>query len=281
MLGWLKRKREQDPKKALEVALGGHALPSFPRVAHRVLAMLRDPNAEPSAIADALAEDPGLTVKVLGLANSSAFAVRHPVRNVAHSISLLGRSSLESLLISLVVRRALPNPKVDGFDPKRFWRAAARRATSARALADTLHPATRSECFTASLLSDMAVPLIAHAHGERYGEVLQQWHADGGDLASLERSALGFDHASTAGWVAQKWAFPDSIADAIGGHHDAEPALALASVSLVAPLRESDDDGLDEVIETVRQRFGVQPDVVAGLLEASRADADDIASRMA
>ena len=174
MLGWFKRKKKEDPKAQLAASLGDFTLPNFPAVANRVLGLLRDPDVPLDAAGDALAEDPGLSAKVLGIANSSAFALRHPVRSVSHATSLLGRSTVESLLLGVVVQSSLPRPEITGFDQRRFWRTAARRAAAARALADVLHPRTKSESFTASLLEDMAVPLIGAAKGGDYGVVLEQ-----------------------------------------------------------------------------------------------------------
>ena len=283
MLGWFKRKKKDDPKEQLAAALGDFSLPNFPAVANRVLGLLRDPDVPLDAAGDALSEDPGVSAKLLGIANSSAFALRHPVRSVGHATSLLGRSTVESLLLGVVVQSTLPKPQIAGFDQRRFWRAAARRASAAKALADVLHPRTKSESFTASLREDMAVPLIGAAKGGDYGAVLEQWHADGGDLADLEREALGFDHAVVAGWVAQSWKLPENLADAIGSHHDVE-ALEYdgppPAVALVAPLGEDEDRGFDQVVEVTHARFGLPTETVVQLLRDAFVSADEIAARM-
>ena len=126
MLGWFKRKKKEDPKAQLAASLGDFTLPNFPAVANRVLGLLRDPDVPLDAAGDALAEDPGLSAKVLGIANSSACALRHPVRSVSHATSLLGRSTVESLLLGVVVQSSLPRPEITGFDQRRFGRTAAR-----------------------------------------------------------------------------------------------------------------------------------------------------------
>lgn len=281
MLGWFKRKK-RDPKEQLAAALGDFDLPSFPIVANRALGMLRDPDSSLGDVGDALSEDPGLSARVLDIANSSAFALRNPVRNVGHAISLLGRSAVEPLILAVVVGQSLPDPQIDVFDRRQFWQGAARRATCARALADMLQPRLRSESFTAALLSDMAVPLIASAHGEAYAPILRQWTEDGGNLAELEQQALGFDHASVAGWVAQTWHFPSVLADAIGSHHDQNVAHhegQPVAVSLVAMLDDG-DAGRAGLIDTVSSHFGVPADTIAAIVDASASEASEIADRM-
>ena len=64
-------------------------------------------------------------------------------------------------------------------EASRFWRAAARRATLARVFAQHMHAATQAEAFTAALLLDMAVPLLAGVDSGGYAVLLDRWHADG------------------------------------------------------------------------------------------------------
>lgn len=284
MLGWIKRRmaKKEDPREQLAKHLGEFELPTFPAVANRVLGLLRDPNVALGDAGDALAEDPGLSAKVLNMANSSAFAVRHEVRSVGQAASLLGRSVLESVILSVVVGNTLPDPKIEGFDQKRFWQTSARRAAAAKGLAEMLHPRTKSESFTAALLGDMAVPLLGQAHGEKYSVVLQRWRAEGGDLATLERDTFGCDHATVAGWVAESWQFPTPLVNAIGAHHDGEPDDDVpVAVQLVAALGEGDPpEGVDVVVEAVSERFGVPGETVGAMLQASFVEAHDIAARM-
>ena len=277
MLSWFK-KRSRDPKQAIKEALGDYELPTFPAVVTETLAKLRDPNADLKQIAATLAADPGTSAKVLGLANSPAYALRNEVRNLDHAVALLGRGQTESLLLAVAAREALPQHSLSGYDPRGFWRAAACRATAATALAARLHPATKSECFTAALLQDMAIPLLRQQRGELYGEVLERWHAGEAELADLEHEELGLDHAEVAGWMCRAWQFPYLIADAIGAHHeDASSAHEVPpAVQLVAPLGDEDEQSRRQVAEEVSRRYGLAHDEVLELLDRAFENASSL-----
>lgn len=277
MLGLFKKKKK-DAKESLRVALGDIELPTFPSVVTCALDRVRDDEASTAEISDLLASDPGLSVRLLGTVNSAAFAMRHRVRNVHHAISLLGRNQLESLLISIAVRDALPGKPANGYDVKRFWRTAARRATAAKALAGLIDPSAHSESFTASLLQDLAIPLLSQHQGDAYGAVLDQWHNAPCELAQLERDAFGWDHAEIAGSVCREWGFPDTLVNAIEGHHSAVGSTSLPAVQLVAPLREVlEQPGIDQVVELSFERYQVQKDVIIELLAVSFESAEEIA----
>ncbi|MEM1418333.1 MAG: HDOD domain-containing protein [Myxococcota bacterium] len=278
-MGWLGRKRAKAQMKA---ALGEFELPSFPGTVLDALAALRDPCLTMSEIADRLAADPGLCARVLSVAGSTAYALRHPVRDVGHAVALLGRGEVEALVLSVAVPRLLPDQPTPSFDSSRFWRASARRATTAKRLAEVLEPGRKAEAFTASLLQDMAVPLLAQVHGESYAKLLEAWRHDGGDLAKRELDQLGFDHATIGGSVGEKWGFPPGLVAALGDHHTIDAGEVPTSVRLVASLGEGDPGSEREVlVETAKSSFGIGSDKVADIVDEGMALGDELAARMA
>jgi HD-like signal output (HDOD) protein len=281
MLSFFKKKT--DPKARLQKALPGYSLPSFPAAIMATLEKIRDPNACASTVAEALSADPGLSVRVLRLANSAAFSARKKVENLSQAIALVGFSQLETMVLSVGVSGAMPGRSSPGYDAVRFWRASARRGVLAHSLASILCPARGSECFTAGFLQDMAVPLLATQDPEQYGPILERWHTDGGDLCQMEREVYDWDHAEVATWMCHEWDFPESLTAAIGGHHGAsfEGYQHLAPVSLVAWLREDEQDpGLGGLIQEAHSRWGIPMESLQKLIEASFERGDVLARLM-
>ena len=118
-------RKDVDPQIQLKQLFDGYTLPTFPTIYLEALQQVRDPTSSAAALADVLALDPGLTVRLLGAVNSAAFGLRSPVKSVHHAVSMLGRGHIESMLISLATHSALPAEPCGGFEPHRFWRAAA------------------------------------------------------------------------------------------------------------------------------------------------------------
>ena len=282
MFSFLKRKNK-DPRAELRGVLGEYELPVFSAVVMQTLEQLRDPSSTPTSIATVLAADPGLSVRVLKTVNSAAYSLRHTIVSLDKAVALLGMSAVESLILSVAVSSALPSGNVQGFESVRFWRASARRAATARALATRLHPATAAASFTAALLQDMAVPVLATERGGTYGPLLEHWHNSEDDLAALEQSEFGWNHPEVATWMCSEWALPEEMGSSVGAHHgvhsdgnrdlDCPPAVALVSA-----IRESDDPkAMDQLIETVRDTCGLPPDDIVQLLELSFDSADELA----
>lgn len=272
LLSWART----DPVANLRAVVGDQELPSFPAVTLKALGLIRDENSTAGEIADVVVADPGVSVHLLQTVNSAAYALRRSVESVHQAVSLLGRNELESLLISTAVGRVLPKAPAMGFDPKRFWVTSTRRAVAARTLADRVNPAIRSQCFTAALLQDMAIPLLAHRRADSYGEVLSRWHRGAEDLPSIERALLGWDHALVASWMAEHWKMPKALVAAIRAHHETDDAAsALAPVSLVAHLREVNDElGIERLVIKAESDLLIPRDEATRLVQESFQAAD-------
>lgn len=273
-----RRKKSADPEADLRSVLGGDVeMPTFPSTVIKALEALRSPDSSASDVAAVLGNDPGLTVRLLKLVNSAGFSPSKPVNSVDQAVAVAGFGTVESMVLSVGVNSALPKTDVQGFDQTRFWKAASHRAAVARAFATQLHPVSASLSFTAGLLQDMAVPVLAVARPD-YRPLLEQWHNGGEDLHQLEATAFPWNHGSVAELLCAQWELPDALAAAIGGHHFAE-SEAPPGVLLAAPFREFDTPGVREsVIATATEQYGLDSDEVVATLDQAKLEAVEIAA---
>ncbi|RLB92274.1 MAG: hypothetical protein DRH26_06605 [Deltaproteobacteria bacterium] len=273
-------KKQTNPKAKLKKILKGYELPSFPAVVMQILQKIRSPYSSIDSIAASLSLDPGISVKVLGIANSAAFSPSKKVENLTQAIALVGISQLESMVLGVGVAKGLPKKSCQWHDPGEFWLASAKRAVLASELAQILCPAKEGECFTAAFLQDMALPFLACHRSEEYDPIFKRWHLEGGDLAAIEREYLAWDHAEVAAWICSEWGLPENIAAAIRGHHghEIEAYEPLGPVRLVAILREDDDNsGLEEMIAEAGVSHGVSEEKMRAIIEPGFEKAKELA----
>ena len=278
------KRKTSKAERELRKLLGNTEFPHVPQVAMRILQKLRDPESDFDEVAECLRWDPALVVKVLSTVNSAAYGTSVRIEDVRHAVSFLGRAHLEQLVIALAVKDCLPAGEAPGFCQERFWQAAAMRAALGRCIALELHPARSSEAFTAGLLQDMAVPVLAHAMPERYGPILEAWHDEGGvRLSDLEQEAFGWTHADVGAQLGATWELPDSLVQAIGHHHcdsstdwDVSPAIRL-----VALLRETRaEHGIEAMVEEARDSYGLTPDWTRHAVEECETHARELAAML-
>lgn len=261
MFSFFKRS-EKDPAKQLKALLGDYQLPGFPNVVMEVLSMLRDPHVEIADVADKVQMDLDMSVKILRLTNSAAFGLSTKISNIQHAVTILGRSRIESLLLTYAISSAFP-PKTECMDITRFWFAAARRACLARHVAQRIHAATQADSFTAALLQDLAIPLLSARHGAEYTQVFNQWNeAEGADLIQLEQEQFGYDHASIGALVAEDWGLSDYLIKAIAGHHDLSSESSTdPAVRLVSLIKYNEEENMEVLAQVAADDYGIRETV--------------------
>jgi HD-like signal output (HDOD) protein len=273
------KRKHKDPKEELKALLGDYELQRFPTVVMNVLGMLRDPHTETNDIADQIQMDLGMNIKILRLVNSAAFGLTSKVSNLHHAVTLLGRSRMESMLLTYAVANNIPST-LGCMEISRFWLASARRACLAKHIAQHLHAATQAESFTAALLQDLAIPLIFEGKGLIYRDLLEEWHADKeADIDVIERELFGYDHPAIGALVAEEWGLPEYLIHAFAGHHDlSEESLAEPAVRLVSLVRYFDEnDGTERLLKTAEKDFGIGRDMMEEIISIAFTEAEQFA----
>ncbi len=271
-------KRSPDPRAKLRRLIGHYELPSFPAAAVSTLSLLRSDAPMPE-IVQRLMADPGLSVRILRMVNASAFGLRHEVASREHAANLLGRSRVESLVLTAAVNESLPTPT--GIDTAGFWRTCARRAFLAKRLADVLRPSQESEVFTAALLQDMAVPLLAEASRDRYAAIYtQSIEDDSATLHEMEQEAFGYDHAQVGALMAETWALPEPLVTAIADHHRPGKRCPL-TVEAVSRIDHRDSpDSLTPFRAHCIEQLQLDSGTLDRLIDAADSESKPLAERM-
>lgn len=270
----LGRKRERSPGDSIADALEEFELPTFPQFASEALQQLSDPGVDMRIVAATLQRDPGLSVHFLRLANSASLGLRSSVDSLDRAMVMLGRNQVESMLISQAVVGSLSSSsKV--IDPQRFWATAAMRAALAARVASVMDPPRKSEHFTAGLLQDMALLVMAD-HIDGYEDLLADWYEGRVvDLMEAETDRFGVDHAEIGATMCRSWNFPENLTAAVASHHAVDEPQTPAQ--LVGAFHEVD-------LEQGPRSFGERAAAIAqiadqaeALIEAAAEDAGDIA----
>jgi HD-like signal output (HDOD) protein len=202
----------------IEEMLATNLLAALPQSATRLLELSRDPNSGPADYAAPIEADPGLTGQVLKFVNSSFFGFAQKISSVKVGISLVGVRTIKNFTLWNAVFSLVPNPRCGPFDLKSIWQDSLRRALFARAVARLRGLKTMEEVFTAALLQDMAVPILAKAFPQVYIELLEARNQGHHRLSKLESESFGWTHGQAAATLARNWKLPENFAAMIEGH---------------------------------------------------------------
>ncbi len=223
-----------DYSRDLDRLLNAAQLPALPQSALRLLELSRDPENGPSEFAGPIEADPGLAGQVLKFVNSSYFGFSNEISSVRMAITLVGIRTIKNFALWSAVFSLTPNPKCGPFDLKSLWQDSLRRALFARTVAKLLGLKESEEVFSAALLQDMAMPLLAKQLPQQYEAVLVARRHGHRQMSEMEREQFGWDHADAAGRLARLWKMPEGFADLLQRHTQLDELSTIEGVAQFA-----------------------------------------------
>lgn len=208
-------------------------MPSSNDVLQQLEPLLRQGgNAPIQKIASVIGTDPALSAKVLQIINSAWFGLRQPSDNIAHAVGMMGMTPLRALLLMSQLMASGRPPLATGFSVGRLQERSLLTARLARALVDD--PVQRDTAFTAGLLHDVGMLVLAMGMQSRYALTLRHARRSDRPLAEVEASFIGASHDKVGGYLAEVWGLPEAVVHSIERHHDGHAGLGRHAVIVQA-----------------------------------------------
>jgi HD-like signal output (HDOD) protein len=223
---------------SLDQILATSQLPALPQSALRLLQLSQNPDNGPNEFALPIESDPGLEGQVLKFVNSSYFGFAREISTIKLALALVGVRTIQNFALWSAVFSVVPNPKCGTLDIKVLWQDSLRRGLFARVTARKLGLKESEDLFTAALLQDMAIPVLAKELAASYEAVLVEAKGDNRRLAALESEKFGWDHAQAAENMAKRWSLPDAISKLIACHTTAsiDPTQLPSTIMVLSSL---------------------------------------------
>ncbi len=197
------------------------ALPVFPKIVHKALATLDDPNKNISDVGEIIKLDHGLVANILKLTNSAMFGLPQQVSDLETALALLGQNKIREVLIASAAMPYLSRD-LNGYEmsPEDLCYHSIGCAMISEVVSKRLGFANSSELFTAAILHDVGKIVLDIYVGPRLVEVLDHSRREDSDFSVAEWEVIGTDHAIAGSSILQQWEFPRDICRAVRAHHD-------------------------------------------------------------
>lgn len=224
-----------------ESALGGITIPVCPHILTELRAEMSRENPDIRRITTLISGDIALSVAVLRIVNSAAYALPRQVGNIAQAVSMIGLSRLTILVTNALIRTTL---NLNHAFLEDLWAESAARAHWMSALARRLKCIDVDTAYSLGLLCDLGIPLLVEKFKD-YGDIYKlarelnvgipllrrqfPMMADSIGNASdecrrqfteVEFEKYGVEHAQIGAMMARAWGLDVLLADAIRRHHD-------------------------------------------------------------
>jgi len=195
-----------------------------------------------SILENKIIQEPGLTGRILNLANSSFFGMPGAIGSLKDACLVLGINAIRNLVISSAMMEKFPANSGKNLDLEGLWKHAVGTAAAARVLAKHVS-LDEEQAFTAGLLHDIGKMILDAHFSEQYAEVAAYQVENECLTCEAEQKVIGTDHNEVGYMVAESWNLPVEITHSIRLHHS-PPTQNKAEMSHVINLADILSRGL-------------------------------------
>ena len=266
-------------------------LPPMPNIMTEVLRIIDNKTSNTSELNKVISKDHGLVTKILTIANSPLYGLQRKVTTIDFAILILGFSELRNIVSTLSMIESFKNKTDKHLDQKEFWLHSFLIGSACKRLAEDLDFPNSGEAFVAGFLHDIGISVMHRYLHTNFVAICELAETNGKDYLSAELEILGMPHQEIGYMLLERWNFPLALCDAIKHHHDpagSQNNQFLTSLINLADymtqklnigafkwdnnvtvtpealkvLRLTDDEKLDEFIESYKESFLTQAEAI-------------------
>jgi putative nucleotidyltransferase with HDIG domain len=248
------------------------SLPAMPVIAQKLLALKVDSDQDENQMLLLIAQDPLISARIIGLANSPLVAATRKINTVKDASMLLGLKRVHSVATGIALMSKM-NKSVGRLNIQALWEHNMGIAFAMLAITRAMPGKMRPDddlTFLAGMLHDVGYSVLAHLDIESSDElqVRMLTETDRMEL-EIEHEVVELTHDELGAELARHWNLPEEIVSAIRFHHEvqkSDPAQPLARIiNLAEKLLPA--FGINEHIDTTItpedwQALGIDPEKV-------------------
>jgi len=202
-------------------------LVSMPGVAVRINEMVDDEQYSAADIGKVISQDPGLTVRLLKIANSPMYGFSSEIETVSRAVTVLGTKQIRDLVLATSAIQAFAGIPNELMTMDHFWQHSIACGLAARELVGRQRAALGESIFVAGLLHDIGSLVIFNKLPQQASQALELVvdELEGISLSQAEQQVLGFDHAQVGAELVKQWQLPQSLYECVAFHHQPSQAV--------------------------------------------------------
>ncbi len=201
---------EKDVRKRRSTILSTLTIPSASMASEQLLELVMDDDVDLPSLAQAIQSEPGITARIVSIANSAFFSSPCKVFTVEQAmIKVLGAQTVRSLCMGMLMGPKFKTRSCPEFSLQGYWCKALAAAQCASLLAKKIPRIDANSAYLAGLLHSIGQLLQVHHFPAEMNQLLPKFVAGNNQLRlSQEREWLGVDSSEVGGWLATRWLLP-------------------------------------------------------------------------
>lgn len=190
-------------------------LPPTPRVLQSLQRLIADPDSMLVDMGDLVALEPGLSARVVRIANSAFFRRGVKVDNILEAIQRVGLTGIHELVTFAVGSQLVGRPlSAYKLDAQALWSRAVTCALAAASLGEK-SDVDRVSAYSAGLMHGIGLIVIDRFAARQKPPRFLPSAGYPMETATAERAWLGYSHAEAGAALLEMWGFSADVVDAV------------------------------------------------------------------
>ena len=197
-------------------------LPAASAASNQLLELVKDDDVDLPSLAQAIQSEPGITARIISIANSSFFAAPNPVHTVEDAmLKVLGLKTVRSLVMGILLGPRFNTKPCPAFSLQKYWCRAQAVAQSSVMMVKGVAGGDPGTVYLAGLLHSIGQLLQVHHFPKEMNELLPELaKLSSHDGLVMERQVLGIDACDAGSWVAKRWDLPEETIATLKNFYD-------------------------------------------------------------
>lgn len=196
-------------------------LPALPYIAHDILVATSSNDVDINSVAATISREPGLSARIVAVANYAFFNRRETVYSIEHAIMRIGMNRVRVLATSLILNELFDTRNCPEFQLQLYWHDAIATAFAAARLTPHCAPEYSVDAaYLGGVLHSIGLPLLVHTFPSKLQQILSEHHQKPeSSLSSLIYQSIGSDYGEAGSMLLREWGLPEPIVAVAGNSH--------------------------------------------------------------
>lgn len=183
-------------------------LPVLPATTQKVLGLMSDPDVSIEKVKRLVSTDPGLTAKILKVANSAFYGSYRNIQNLSQAILRLGLNAVRNIVVATSMKNVY---KKFGLAEKLIWEQMIGSALAASVIARHTRVVDPEDAFIGGLLHDIGKVVVNNEYPEKFAKVIERVYNEQVSYEIAETDIFEFTQREVGSFVVKKWGFPENL----------------------------------------------------------------------
>lgn len=209
----------QDPELC-DFISGISSLPSVPVIYEKLVRILASKDASIDQVAQLIASDISMSVKLLQIVNSAYFGLAREIVSPAEATAHLGLDVIKSLVLSIKVFEKFEE-EIDTRCLNNIWHRSQLVGNIAKKIArkEGFSQKEADQLLIAGMLQDLGELVMLQYFPDSLAENAQWNDINDGDAILQEKQAIGVSHDQISVYLLRLWGIPQQVVECVAYHH--------------------------------------------------------------